>query len=216
MLSKFQPILWRLYKWYARRKRVFRYDGLSIVLLSGIFHPGLLYSTKNMYRFIQSIDIHEKTVLELGAGSGMIALDCARRNAIVYASDIQQQALQSIKESMQINDLNIHLKLSDVFSGFSNEVFDLIIINPPYYNKDPKDSLDHAFFCGTEFEFFQKLFSNLNLHIRTSSQVFMILADNCDLEQINSIAIKNSFSMKTVKKIKQLTEVNFIYEIKRK
>lgn len=213
MLSILQPLLWRWYKYNSRRKRTYRHDGLSIVLLPGIFHPGRLYSTKNLYRFAKTIDIQEKRVLELCAGSGMIALDCARRNAVTFASDIQVQALQSIEESIDINQLNIQLKLSDAFDGFSDELFDVMFINPPYYNEDPKDTIEYAFYCGAEFDFFNKFFSKLAMHIHSNSQIFMILADNCDCEQIINIAEQNSFEMTVVKKIKHLTEVNIIYKI---
>jgi len=213
MLSILQPFLWRLYKFNSRRKRVYRYDGLLIVLMPEIFHPGYLYSTKNLYQFAKGIDVQNKTVLELGAGSGMIALDCARRNATVYASDIQEKALQSMKESMTKNKLKLQLQLSDVFDGFSKELFDIIFINPPYYNKDPKHTLEYAFYCGAEFDFFTKLFSKLTMHIHLNSQVYMILADNCDCETIINISKQNSFKMNVVKKIKHLTEVNYIYRI---
>jgi hypothetical protein len=40
-------------------------------------------------------------------------------------------------------------------------VFDIIVINPPYYKKDPGSYSDYAWNCGSNGEYFKKLFTQL-------------------------------------------------------
>lgn len=74
-------------------------------------------------------------VLDLGTGSGAIALSIAhsRPDVQVTAVDASADALEVAKENaLKLNANNARLLLSDWFSALSNERFDLIVSNPPY------------------------------------------------------------------------------------
>jgi release factor glutamine methyltransferase len=74
-------------------------------------------------------------ILELGTGSGAIAITLAKHlpNAQILATDISANALQVARENAQHYDLNnINFLLSDWFTKIPNQTFDVIISNPPY------------------------------------------------------------------------------------
>ena len=198
-----QPLLWRTYRWYLSKKRWYQFDGLEVCVYPSVFHPGLLISTKAFLSFIRNLPVKEKTALELGAGSGLIALWLSQSGAEVTASDINPAALQSIEESCEKNQLNIELIHSDLFDDFSDQQFDLIFINPPFYPQVPQNDQEKAFFCGEDFEYFEKLFSQLSAFVHAQSAVYMILTDDCDLERIQAIAKSKGweFEMKSMEKI---------------
>lgn len=79
-------------------------------------------------------------VLDLGTGSGAIALSIAkeRPNAKVLAVDSQTAALAIARENALSNDVNNALFLhSDWYSTLpQNQNFDLIVSNPPYVDSD--------------------------------------------------------------------------------
>jgi release factor glutamine methyltransferase len=73
-------------------------------------------------------------VLELGTGSGIIALTLARRApaAEITATDISSQALTIAQENQRRLGLRVRWILSDWFEALRHERFDLVVSNPPY------------------------------------------------------------------------------------
>ena len=122
-----QPFLWGAYRVYLSTPRWYTYDGLKVRILPSVFHPGLLISTKVLLGFALQQDLKNKRVLELGAGSGLIALALARVGAVVTATDINPKAIASMKESSQKNNLPLTLIESDLFQNIPPQYFDLFL-----------------------------------------------------------------------------------------
>jgi release factor glutamine methyltransferase len=74
------------------------------------------------------------TVLDLGTGSGAIAIAIAseRRHWRVTAVDISPQALQVAAQNARMLDIPIAWRLGSWFDAVPGEQFDLIVANPPY------------------------------------------------------------------------------------
>ncbi len=78
-------------------------------------------------------------VLDLGTGSGAIALAVARHrpNTQVSAVDASKAALAiAIENAHQLNINNVRFELSNWFSALNNQQFDVIVSNPPYIEAD--------------------------------------------------------------------------------
>lgn len=210
---RIQPLLKRLYFFYLRKKRWYTYDGLKICIFPSVFYPGFLYSTKFLLRHIQQYDLNQKSILELGAGSGLIALWVCRSGANVTATDINPKAIESIEESMVLNHLQLITIVSDLFDNIPNQTFDFIIINPPFYPVDPKNHAEQAFFGGSDFEYFRKLFHQLHMYMVTHSLVFMVLSTGCDLDKIRLLAEAEGAQVVPVAKQVKWFESLIIYQI---
>ncbi|MGZ6255104.1 MAG: peptide chain release factor N(5)-glutamine methyltransferase [Candidatus Chromulinivorax sp.] len=88
------------------------------------------------------------TILDIGTGSGCIALALAQAfpNFIIYGIDISDQAISLAQENAQLHSINnVTFITSDLFSKLTNLQFDLIVSNPPYIN--PTAQLEKSVFA---------------------------------------------------------------------
>ena len=101
-----------------------------------------------------------KTILDIGTGSGCIALSLAKAfdTAHVTAIDINPQALKLAKQNAKYNELkNISFIESNLFDNIKDQTFDLIVSNPPYIDPAHKDNMSPTV---TKWEDHQALFTD--------------------------------------------------------
>ena len=127
-----------------------------------------------------------KTMLELGTGSGAIAITvlAERIDATCVATDISELALETAARNSKIHGVQNRLTLlqSDWFSKISGR-FDIIVSNPPYisakeYNElcnevvdyDPKISLTPG---GDGLDSYRQIISNAREKLRKNGQIFL-------------------------------------------
>ncbi|WP_440053749.1 tRNA1(Val) (adenine(37)-N6)-methyltransferase [Pseudoalteromonas sp. T1lg65] len=91
-----------------------------------------------------------KHILDIGTGTGLIALMSKQRNpqASVTAVEIDEQAVLDAKDNFMSSPWpDIQLQQIDIQSFYSDNLFDLIISNPPYFNdslKGPNERRNRA------------------------------------------------------------------------
>jgi release factor glutamine methyltransferase len=83
---------------------------------------------------LQRAATREPHVLDLGTGSGAIALALKHRypSAIVTAVDASREALAVASGNAERLGLDVRFQLGDWWSGLTQERFDLVVSNPPY------------------------------------------------------------------------------------
>jgi release factor glutamine methyltransferase len=199
---------------YLTKSRYYAYDGIKLTIPPEVFHPGFFFSTKLLLQYISKFSLKKRTFLELGAGSGLISIFTAKKNAIVTATDINPVAIEYLKKNSEENNVNINIIHSDLFKNIPQQQFDIIAINPPYYKKQPQNYKEYAWYCGENGEYFHNLFGALAEYMHNDSAVLMILCEGCDIEMVHTIAAKNKFVLNCVYKKQNLFEKDFIFEIK--
>lgn len=82
-------------------------------------------------------------VLDLCTGSGIIAIALARSlpHADIYASDLSLEALAVALENAKRLEVCISLKQGNLFAPWANQLFDVILSNPPYISEAEYTSL---------------------------------------------------------------------------
>ncbi|PTX63908.1 release factor glutamine methyltransferase [Kordia periserrulae] len=198
---------------YTSKQRKFTFEGITIQMHSAVFPPKFTLSTKILLEYLKSLDLTDTTFLELGCGSGIISLFAASKGANVTASDINQTALDLLKEASRENEIPLQIVYSDLFENLSNQQFEYIIINPPYYPKTPQNVKERAWFCGEHFEYFENLFQQLPNNL--AEHTWMILSEDCDIETIKNIAQKNQLSFELILEKTVVKEKNYIFSLQK-
>ena len=201
--------------WYYSKPRKYTYENSSVMVHPDVFPPQLTLSTKILLDFIKPLALKNKSVLELGCGSGIVSVYSAKKGALVTATDINKTALNFLEKSAEKNEVQLEILESNLFEKLETQTFDYIIINPPYYPKTPKSIKEKAWFCGENFEYFEALFFQLPNYITSKSYCYMILSEDCELEKIKAIALKNEIAFELVYENKGLTEKNYIFRLQK-
>jgi release factor glutamine methyltransferase len=201
-------------KKYISQERSITIDDISLKIPIGVFHPTLYFSTKYLFQWLENQDIKEKEVLELGAGSGLLSIKMAKMGANVTASDISKNACDCIVGNAKRNNVSIFTIHSDLFDSFSEKTFDLILINPPYFPRNPQTEAENAWYCGENYEYFEKLFTQLSKYLTPSGKAIMVLSEDCNVLKISSLAISHGLFWQQIDQKKIRFEMNYLFEIK--
>lgn len=90
-------------------------------------------------------DVEEPNVLDVGTGTGAIALAIADEApaARVTAVDVSPDALALARENLELTGVNGRVRLveHDLTSGLGDGDFDLVVSNPPYVERDELPTL---------------------------------------------------------------------------
>jgi release factor glutamine methyltransferase len=76
-------------------------------------------------------------VLDLCAGSGVLALSVAPRAASVLAVDLSRTAAAAIRVNALLNRRHVEVRRGDLFAAVGSRRFDVILTNPPYVPTPP-------------------------------------------------------------------------------
>jgi release factor glutamine methyltransferase len=210
--TTYRPLLVK----YLSSARRYSYKGITLQVPFGVFHPGFFFSTKLLLRYIAKERLSQKSLLELGAGSGLLSIYSAKKGASVTATDISADSVECVRANAEENLVHISVIHSDLFDNIPHQRFDIILINPPYYKRTPVSPADYAWYCGENGEYFQRLFYHLDSYVHKNSVVLMVLCDGCDIQLVKKLAENNLFLIDCVHISRSLLETNYIFKIHRK
>jgi release factor glutamine methyltransferase len=145
-----------------------------------------------MLDVLSKMALQEKEVLDVGTGSGILALYCAMRGAHVTATDIDEKALHHTAQAAQDLQVSLHVALSDIFSNVTGH-FDLIIFNPPYLPS--ATTKDRTVDGGKRGEMVAaKFLDGLTDHLRKDGSALLLLGTSSDLESLAKLHSTFEFS----------------------
>ena len=92
---------------------------------------------------IKESGITSPEILDLGTGSGCIAISLAKNipDCKITATDISPEALEVATRNAYLNQVQIEFMRSDLFAALGPQRFDLIISNPPYVSTQELNTL---------------------------------------------------------------------------
>ncbi len=158
-----------------------RRKGLQVAALGAALHPhyGVFSPTRSEYvDLVAAAPAPEgKQVLELGTGTGVLALLMAKRGArSVVATDLEPRAVACARENAQ------RLGLADRVTVVEADLFppgamaDLILFNPPWIPERPRSPIDRAIYDerGATLE---RFFAEAGAHLNPGGEVWLVISD---------------------------------------
>ena len=95
-------------------------------------HPEVYNPEEDSYLLLSVVDVAEgDRFLEIGSGSGLIAVHAAKAGAVVTATDINPHAIACTRRNALKNGVRVEVVESDLFEKVPG-LFDTIVFNPPY------------------------------------------------------------------------------------
>ncbi len=119
--------------------------GEKFILLENVYEPR--EDTFLLALNTLKLDLNKKRVLELGVGSGVVSILCAKKNAQVIAVDISEKAVINTIINAYLHNVKVNVKLGNLFAPVFGERFDVILANLPYLPKI-SEIHDDAIFAG--------------------------------------------------------------------
>ena len=162
---------------------------------------------EDSYLLAENLEIKEgQSVLEIGTGSGIVAMYASRLTDRITVTDINFDACELARKNFEANNIkNIEILFGNLFEPVKNRKFDVILFNTPYLPTEEGDVIDsnlnYAFDGGLDGRKVIDLFLNeVGNHVNDGGIVQMIQSSFSD----NDLTLS------------RLDELGFIAEIKAK
>lgn len=129
----------------------------------------------------------DDVILDVGTGSGILAIFASDIAKKVVASDINPYCLESVKRSAELNNANLEIRIGNMFDVVKEgEKFTKIFFNAPYFNRKPKDELEKAVF-DEDYKVMEAFLKDAKKHLARNGNVLIGFSELGDVKKIESM-----------------------------
>jgi release factor glutamine methyltransferase len=143
--------------------------------------------------------VRDKSVLEIGTGSGLLSLCCLQFGARkVVATDINPMAVRNARYNAEklgfTGRFEVRTVPPDDPGAYSvirtSEQFDLIISNPPWEDATPERNIDYAYY-DPGFALIQSLMNELRQHLNDNGRALLAYGSVEGIRQVKRLSAEN-------------------------
>lgn len=153
-------------------------------------------------------DVAGKKCLDMGCGSGFLAVIMAKKGGGVTAADINPEAVEAARRNAQSNGADTETVQSDLFSSIPDR-YDFIAFNAPYLPGG--DGYNDAQWSGG-IELIEKFMHQLPEHLERNGKALIVFSSLTG--DVQELAEKNGFLFRIIAKEKIPWEELILAEIK--
>ena len=117
-------------------------------------HDNVYIPAEDSYLLADNLEIKQgQSVLEIGTGSGIVAMYASKLTDKITVTDINFDACELARKNFQKNNIeNIEILFGNLFEPVKNRKFDVILFNTPYLPTEEgevlEDTINYAFDGG--------------------------------------------------------------------
>lgn len=181
---------------------------------SNVFNPKFFYTSRFFAEILNSQLKESDEVLDVGTGSGILAIVAADKARKVVALDINAEAVACARVNAQLNkvDAKVEACQSDLFSALKNdERFNVILFNPPYFKGQIKSVFDRALYDPGK-KMIARFFSEAKKHLVDSGYILMLYSSAAEPEKMLAWATEQGWHARELKVKKLWSETLIIYQ----
>jgi release factor glutamine methyltransferase len=175
-------------------------EGKHISVLPDVYSPRYftdsLWFAKELPKFVG-----RGSLLEIGTGTGIIAIFCAAAGATVVATDINPAAVRNARLNAETNDVQIFVRQGDLYDPIdADEKFDVIFWNHPFHNARVlvTDILLRAAF-DYQYEGLSRYIRHAAAHLSRDGKLLLGTGDRADLDTLRATAEENGYSISVLR-----------------
>lgn len=159
----------------------------------------------------------DETFLEVGAGTGLIAIHAAKMGAKVTATDVNPHAVELTRRNAARSQVRIQVLQSDLFDKV-NGYFDVIAFNPPYLPSDSSSTswIERSWSGGEKgSEILVSFLDQAWRHLAPGGRIYMVLSSLTGLTSVLKAA-KERYESEMLEEQRMFFESMFAYRFRAK
>ena len=156
------------------------YYGIRIEL-----HPDVYEPAEDTFLLAETLEVKPGEIaLDVGTGTGIIALLMARKAKRVLGVDVNPKAVELARKNALLNGIgNVEFRLSDLFENVSGK-FDVITFNAPYLPGEPEEPIDLALVGGeTGREVIDRFIREVPDYLTENGRVYLVQSSITGIEE---------------------------------
>ena len=143
-----------------------------------------------------------KKLLEVGTGTGIIAIMCAQAGARVTATDINPEAVRNAQENFQTYNVEGQVYYADVYTGLpEDKKYDIIFWNHPFNlstEPEKKDLLKSIF--DYRYKALEQYVAQARNYLTQNGRLLLGTGNLADFKQLERIAQRHNYTLKELSK----------------
>ena len=195
------------------------FQGLNLQLTQGVFCATYGDGSNFIGECLSDEVQEDDTVLDMGTGSGALAILAARNGASVVAVDVSSTAVACAKKNVDSYGLEkrIDVRQSDLFESIlPNEKFSLIVFNPPFMNGTPNSLLEVAMY-DEKYSNLSKFFELFPNYLTPDGRLLIVFSQAGDLKFLEKLVRSSKCRSKLIRDdvAKESNLKLVVYELRR-
>jgi release factor glutamine methyltransferase len=170
------------------------------------------------YMLLRIVEVaRDETFLEVGTGTGLIAIHAAKMGAKVTATDVNPHAVELTRRNAARNQVRIQVQQSDLFDKVDG-YFDVIAFNPPYLPSDSSSTswIERSWSGGEKgSEILVSFLDQAWRHLAPGGRIYMVLSSLTGLTSVLKAA-KERYESEMLEEQRMFFESMFAYRFRAK
>ncbi len=173
-----------------------KYHGMEFQTCKKVYEPA-----EDTFLLADNLKVKKSdSVLEIGTGTGIIAVIASKKAESVVAVDINKLAVECAQKNAELNQAHVDVRLGDLFGPVEEEKFDLVVFNTPYLPTEEdeliKDELEAAWNGGKDGRVvINRFIENLPKHLNPGGCVQLVQSSLSNVEETSGRLMEMGFKI---------------------